>query len=40
MSALPDGEAWYAHNVKSMTTTDLTPQEIHDIVVEVDRYIV
>ena len=31
MSALPDGEAWYAHNVKSMTTTDLTPQQIHDI---------
>ncbi len=31
MSALPDGEAWYAHNVKSMTTTDLTPQEIHEI---------
>jgi uncharacterized protein (DUF885 family) len=31
MSALPDGEAWYAHNVKSMTTTDLTPRQIHDI---------
>ena len=31
MSAQPDGEAWYAYNVKQMTTTDLTPQEIHDI---------
>ena len=31
MSALPEGEAWYAHNVKSMTTTDLTPRQIHDI---------
>ncbi len=27
--ALPDGEAWYAFNVKRTTTTDLTPQEIH-----------
>ncbi len=31
MSALPDGEAWYAYNVKARTTTDLTPQQIHDI---------
>ena len=31
MSDLPDGEAWYAHNVKVRTTTDLTPQQIHDI---------
>jgi len=31
IGALPDGQAWYAHNVKAMTTTDLTPQEIHDI---------
>jgi len=31
MRDLPDGEAWYAHNVKSMTTTDLTPQEIHEL---------
>ncbi len=29
MSALPDGEAWYAFNVKQMTTTDLTPEAIH-----------
>jgi uncharacterized protein (DUF885 family) len=31
MSALPDGADWYAYNVSQMTTTDLTPQEIHDI---------
>ncbi|HSL85068.1 MAG TPA: DUF885 domain-containing protein, partial [Thermoanaerobaculia bacterium] len=31
MSALPEGEAWYAHSVKSYTTTGLTPGEIHDI---------
>jgi uncharacterized protein (DUF885 family) len=31
LSALPDGEAWYAYNAKSMTTTDLTPAAIHDI---------
>ena len=30
-SALPDGEAWYAFNVKNQTTTDLTPAAIHDI---------
>ena len=30
-SVLPDGEAWYAYNVKQRTTTDLTPQEIHQI---------
>lgn len=29
MSALPDGEAWYAYRVKTMTTTDMTPDEIH-----------
>jgi uncharacterized protein (DUF885 family) len=28
---LPDGEAWYAHNVAVRTTTDLTPKQIHDI---------
>ncbi|MDX1570296.1 MAG: DUF885 domain-containing protein [Xanthomonadales bacterium] len=28
---LPDGEAWYAYNVKSTTTTDLSPEEIHQI---------
>ena len=31
MNALPDGEAWYAFNVRSITTTDLTPGEIHEI---------
>jgi uncharacterized protein (DUF885 family) len=36
--ALPDGEAWYAFNVRSHTTTDLTPQQIHAIgLAEVDR---
>jgi len=28
---LPDGDAYYAHQLRSMTTTDLSPQEIHDI---------
>jgi uncharacterized protein (DUF885 family) len=28
---LPDGEAWYQNNVALMTTTDLTPQQVHDI---------
>jgi uncharacterized protein (DUF885 family) len=31
MSELPEGESWYAYNVKQMTTTDLTPKEIHEI---------
>jgi uncharacterized protein (DUF885 family) len=31
MSALPDGAAWYAFNAKQSTTTDLTPQQIHDL---------
>lgn len=30
-SSLPDGDAWYAHSIRVRTTTDLTPQEIHDI---------
>ena len=29
--ALPDGADWYAYNVRLITTTDLTPDEIHDI---------
>jgi len=28
---LPDGAAWYQHNVAVRTTTDLTPPQIHDI---------
>jgi uncharacterized protein (DUF885 family) len=31
MSALPDGKAWYAYNVASQTTTNLTPEQIHQI---------
>ncbi|HET7844257.1 MAG TPA: DUF885 family protein, partial [Xanthomonadales bacterium] len=31
LSALPDGEAWYAYNVKNSTTTAKTPAEIHQI---------
>ncbi len=31
MRDLPDGEAWYKHNVAVRTTTDLSPQAIHDI---------
>jgi uncharacterized protein (DUF885 family) len=31
MSALPDGAAWYAYNVKVQTTTTRTPREIHDL---------
>jgi len=28
---LPDGKAWYAHNVRRETTTSLTPQQIHEL---------
>ncbi len=28
---LPNGQAWYAHNVAARTTTQMSPQEIHDI---------
>ena len=31
MSALPDGTAWYAYNIKIQTTTTRTPQQIHDL---------
>jgi uncharacterized protein (DUF885 family) len=31
LSALPDGDAWYAFNAKRSTTTDRTPAEIHRI---------
>ena len=38
LTALPDGEAWYAFNAKTQTTTDLTPAQIHDIgLKEVER---
>ncbi|MBX9795334.1 DUF885 family protein [Sphingomonas sp.] len=30
-SALPDGAAWYAFRVRQMTTTNLSPEEIHQI---------
>jgi uncharacterized protein (DUF885 family) len=28
---LPDGAAWYRHNVAVRTTTDMSPQQIHEI---------
>jgi len=31
MEALPDGKAWYAYNVRSVTTTNYTPEQIHQI---------
>lgn len=31
MSALPNGEAWYAYLAQGSTTTDLHPSEIHEI---------
>jgi uncharacterized protein (DUF885 family) len=31
LSDLPNGKAWYAYNVKQRTTTDLTPEQIHQI---------
>jgi uncharacterized protein (DUF885 family) len=31
MREMPNGEAWYRHNVAVRTTTDLSPQAIHDI---------
>ena len=31
LSALPDGRAWYQFAVRTNTTTDLTPEQIHDI---------
>jgi len=29
--ALPDGKAWYAYQVRMMTTTDETPDQVHNI---------
>ncbi|HVR44940.1 MAG TPA: DUF885 domain-containing protein [Thermoanaerobaculia bacterium] len=38
LSSVPDGAAWYAYNVREMTTTDLAPERIHEIgVAEVAR---
>ena len=35
---LPNGTKWYQHKVKSYTTTDLTPRQIHEIgLTEVER---
>ena len=31
MSDLPDGKAWYAYTLRTNTTTDLTPEEIHQL---------
>ena len=31
LSAIPEGQAWYAFNVKTQTTTDMTPEQIHDL---------
>src|SRR6185295_16012105 len=28
---LPNGKAWYAHMLRTNTTTDLTPQQIHEL---------
>ncbi len=34
LSSLPGGQEWYAYNVRQMTTTDLTPAQIHEIGLE------
>ncbi len=31
ISALPEGNAWYQHNIRKYTTTDLTAEAIHQI---------
>ncbi len=31
MAALPNGRDWYAYQVRNITTTDLTPEQIHQI---------
>lgn len=31
LSALPNGRAWYEYQVRAVTTTNLTPEQIHDI---------
>ncbi len=38
LDALPGGKAWYAYRVRNSTTTDLTPEQIHQIgLAEVER---
>jgi uncharacterized protein (DUF885 family) len=38
LGALPDGDAWYAYNVRQITTTDYTPGQIHAMgLAEVER---
>jgi len=39
LDALPDGKAWYAYNVREITTTNYTPEEIHEIGLEEVRRI-
>ncbi len=31
LDALPDGKAWYAYNVRRITTTDYSPAQIHQV---------
>jgi uncharacterized protein (DUF885 family) len=31
LSSVPNGREWYAHLVKSYTTTDMTPDQIHEL---------
>ncbi|TQU05002.1 DUF885 domain-containing protein, partial [Xanthomonas perforans] len=31
LAALPNGAAWYAYDVRQSTTTDLTPEQVHQI---------
>ena len=31
LGALPDGRAWYEYRVRSITTTDYTPEQIHEL---------
>jgi len=31
MDKLPNGQAWYAYNVRTTTTTDMTPAQIHQL---------
>ena len=31
LSGVPDGKAWYEFKARSFTTTNLTPDEIHEL---------